>query len=223
MNCGANPEVCAVGARKTQDDLMLVLRDGRFWFFILIVLFVALIGSAIVANGMDSFNQLNRPSWMPPNVVFTVVWIILYFIIAYTCFRAVSDTIAPYSTAIYILFIINMVLQLVWLYTFFKTNNMNASLIVMAFLLLSAIILFIVMWMVNPFYAFILLLYVIWLFVALGLNIQMNSLNPVPDCSSESTESCTEESHHDLPSTESGDCKNETEIEEIELKRDFNS
>lgn len=200
MNCGAEPERCAAGAQRTNDELVQVLKDGRFWFFIIVVLLVALIGAFIVANSKDSFDELNKPTWMPPETVFTIIWVVLFFIIAYTCFRAVTESSGYYANAIYILFLLNMIFQVAWLFLFFKSQNFSGALIAMALVIITAILLFAVMWMINPFYSFIFLAYVVWLFIALSLNVQMNNLNPAPPTTTTDNTTESEESQHDLPS-----------------------
>ena len=60
-------------------------KDKTLWIIILIVVLILILESYITSKGTqsDKYSSLNKPSWQPAPIVFSVVWIILFSIIIY--------------------------------------------------------------------------------------------------------------------------------------------
>ena len=128
--------------------------------------------------GMENFyNYIKLPSITPPNYVFPIVWIILYSLMAisYDLILNLNENIETKTASQ--LFVINLVLQIIWSFTFFFA----------AYFLIGFIILilldFIVIAMIKTFYnlnktaAFLLFPYFLWLLFATYLNWSITDLN----------------------------------------------
>lgn len=221
MNCARSPEICAIGGRETQDKVTQVLRDGRFWIFMISIIIVAIVSSIIMNKGLQ---QQEIPSWTPPSGVFVVVWMFLYAVLAFVCYFAVINGTQRQQWGIYITFFITMILLLSWVWSFAK-QAYQAGIIIIGLLIIVAIALFIQVWMIDNIYSFILLAYIIWLFVALFFNIKWQS-DSVNNMELSDVEITVEDDSPELPSrgeSDSGECddkskhKDSSQIETINI------
>lgn len=145
--------------------------------FIFVIL-VAILGGAYSMQGANIwYNTLPQPPGNPPRWVFSVVWPILYTMIAISWCRCnyIAAGMGPEDpsiisyTLVNVLFLVNLLLNLAWSIVFFY-----AKLIKFAFFIIIAMIvtLAVLMWYVRKDLACLLLLvpYLLWLIYAAYLN-----------------------------------------------------
>lgn len=121
------------------------------------------------------YDGLNKPSFTPPNWIFSTVWSVLYILMGISAFLIYKTT----STALIasIIFGIQLVLNLMWTPTFFGERNLKFALLLIGWLLPF------VFWMLFEFYkisllAFILMLpYAAWCCFATALSYEFLRLN----------------------------------------------
>jgi benzodiazapine receptor len=124
------------------------------------------------------YNNLNKAPWNPPNYVFGVVWSILYFIlfIFFILMIKTSTKCFPYCKWICIFFI-QLFLNLIWTFIFFKCQNILLALVDLILIICFVLYLFTLCYKINKYYTYLLIPYIIWLFVALSLNIYIFAMN----------------------------------------------
>jgi tryptophan-rich sensory protein len=98
---------------------------------------VAVLGSVFVALGMDWYSTLIKPTQWPPGFLFGVVWTVIYVLTAITLFIWQKHSKVP--TAVYVLFIINGILNVLWCLFYFTLNLLFLSVIAIILNLISHI------------------------------------------------------------------------------------
>lgn len=144
----------------------------------LIVIVAALIGSVMSKGGQLWYKALTLPSFTPPAWVFSVVWTVIYSLVAVSWIIALNECpcVAPYGL-ISILFLINLILNIGWSYLFFSCHMIATSVLEAIFLWLSVLILIMVLWPLSLVAALLLIPYAAWGFFAIYLDYQVWKLN----------------------------------------------
>lgn len=124
------------------------------------------------------YRNLSKPSWNPPDWMFPVVWTTIYLFIIAAVGGAWNE--ATQLQKIQILWVtgINFVLNTVWSVLFFTLKKPSLALFEVVLLWLSIISMIVVLGSVAQIYGLLLLPYIIWVSVAMMLNISIVRLNP---------------------------------------------
>lgn len=133
------------------------------------VVYVAVLGAAYgMQNASIWYNTLNQPPLSPPAWVFSVVWPILYLMIAISWSRA--NYLGINYTVVNALFIVNMLLNLMWTIVFFYAKQLVWGLVVIVAMVvtLAALIYFLRQ---DKACALLLVPYLLWLLFAGYLNL----------------------------------------------------
>lgn len=127
------------------------------------VIITSVLGSYYTQQSVNSewYNKI-KSSLTPPSFVFPIVWTILYIIIGIILAQAILNK----NNILVILFLINLLLNILWCYIFFSKRNIKLAFIVILLILITAIILYLIS--KNN----ILILYILWLIFASILNYQ---------------------------------------------------
>ncbi len=142
------------------------------WAFILVV---AVLGSIFVNLGMEWFNELFKPKEWIPNFVIPIVWTIIYVLFAIIFVFLYKNKLV--TLKIIVLGIVNGILNILWCLIFFTLNQL---LLGNVFIILNAVfgtMLLVEINKSNVWYAKLLWIYPIWLFVASTLNLAVWILN----------------------------------------------
>lgn len=142
----------------------------------IIIVIAPLIGgflSSLLAN-FKNYNIINKPIFSPPKIVFPIVWSILYLLFGISFYLANKDYENKKITSSAI---INLILNYSWTFIFFKLKMYIISAIELVLIILSTIKFIIELYKENKTAAFLQLLYLVWLLVALYLNIGVIILN----------------------------------------------
>ena len=156
--------------------------------YVIPILVVAILGSVFVNIGMDWFNALNKPSQWIPNVVIPIVWTVIYVAFLIILLRWQNEEKKPnldglinnksnIPTSTNILLAINGVLNVLWCLVFFALKQTFLGNIVIILNLIAGILLILDIYKCKKIYAYILLIYPIWLSIATTLNLAMWILN----------------------------------------------
>lgn len=140
-----------------------------------VIILVAVLGSIFVRIGMDWFNALNKPSHWIPNFVIPVVWTIVYIAFAVINFLWLKNEDIPKSCVI--LMFINAGLNVLWCLTFFTFKLLFIGDIVIILNLIAAFLLIGNIYKYKKTYAYILMIYPVWVSVATTLNLALWILN----------------------------------------------
>ena len=108
---------------------------------VLLVMVASLAGQVLTQPALMSwYVTLNKPFFTPPNIVFPLVWTMLYALMAVAFWRVLRAK-TPFETrkTAILLFLVQLVFNVAWSYAFFKLQSPLAGLVVIAVLLLSII------------------------------------------------------------------------------------
>lgn len=138
-----------------------------FW----IVLFESIsyfLGQLTMANIYPWYALLKRSTLTPPGFVFSIVWTILYALLAVVAWMLFHEK--QVSKRIVFLFVLQMIMNWVWTPIFFGLHALIASAIWSWALAILNLILFVETTKKHKTISYLLLPYVIWLFFATYLN-----------------------------------------------------
>lgn len=136
---------------------------------LLITFGIALIPSMIVGNNVDG---LTKPALYPPNILFPIVWSILYVLMSisfYIVYREDKST-----SKIYFL---QLIVNALWPVIFFGLEFRLLGFLWIILLIVLVIMMFIKFYKINKTAAYLLVPYLIWLFFAGYLNLAFYLLN----------------------------------------------
>jgi benzodiazapine receptor len=138
------------------------------------------IGSIFSNEGIRNwYPKLEKPSFTPPSWVFGPVWTLLYAMMGVSLYvaereRAEESSVVPTSRA---LFGIQLGLNVLWSYAFFKRRSPGWALVEIGFLWLAILATTLAFWKVSRTAALLLLPYLLWTSFAVLLNYSIWHLN----------------------------------------------
>ena len=138
---------------------------------------IAAIGGTLTELG-PWYYSLKEPSWKPPDAAFGLIWTAIFSL------AAVAGVIGWRAEQkvrgrqwILGLFAINGFLNVLWSLVFFTLHRPDFSLVEVAALWLSIIVLIVFLYRRSPLAGFLLVPYLIWVAIAAALNYQVVILN----------------------------------------------
>ena len=136
-----------------------------------------LVGMA--GGATQGYTGLVRPSFTPPDIVFSIVWPTLYALMGVSLYLTISAKTQNNGVRIasFVLFALQLALNLLWVPVFFKLRAYLIAFIILAMIdaLVSALI--IVDFKINKWSAILLIPYLAWIIFATYLNISIVALN----------------------------------------------
>ncbi len=150
--------------KKTGNVVVLILS-------FLVVFIFAFAGSVFTSGNTRSAWYLeNRPSFTPPNLVFPIVWNILYALIAFSLYFAWIAANQKQKIKIAFAFGINLLANALWSYFFFALKNPLLALMDLIFILATIIWMIVVVYRINKNSGWLLVPYLLWVCFAGFLN-----------------------------------------------------
>ncbi|KAL7535720.1 hypothetical protein ACHAXR_006686, partial [Thalassiosira sp. AJA248-18] len=124
------------------------------------------------------YKRIPKPSWTPPNFVFSPVWTTLYGLMGLSVSRiaASGSTSTKLATQ---LWAFHYALNISWAPVFFGFRNFRLGLIINFFLIASLGYILPLFHSIDPLSAYLQIPYVIWLISATKLNQTICKLNPM--------------------------------------------
>jgi len=136
------------------------------------------LGSIPTSAGLESwYPSLAKPAFTPPDVVFPIVWSVLYVIMGAAAWLA---WIAPGSVArntVLALFFVQLALNASWSWAFFGFQDPGLALIVIAALDAAVLWMTLASWRVNRVVAVLFVPYLAWIAFATALNAAITFMN----------------------------------------------
>ena len=138
------------------------------------------IGSIITRDSVSTwYTLLLKPSFTPPSWLFAPVWFLLYVLMGISAFliwrKGVRDFQVKESL---IIFIIQLLLNILWSYAFFGLKSPLYGLIVIVPLLTAILLTIINFYRISKTASFLLIPYIVWISYATVLNFSIYILNP---------------------------------------------
>ena len=138
------------------------------------------IGFITKDNMQNWLYHLKQSALTPPGAVFSIVWTVLYFILAivgwYVWHNMSEDNLSSSGGKITLYklksaFVVQMVLNFLWSIVFFHFHLTNVSVLMIALMMMLTYYLMILLYRVNRYIALLLLPYLGWLSLAFYLNL----------------------------------------------------
>lgn len=145
-----------------------------FWLAITFV--AAFIGARASIGAPSFYQQLERPDWAPPSSAFGPVWTVLYILMAIAAWlvwrkRGESNNVAL------TLYIVQLVLNALWTFTFFKWQSGALAFGVIVALWLLIIATLLAFWRTSRPAGALLVPYLLWVTYAAALTWSLWRLN----------------------------------------------
>ena len=128
-------------------------------------------------KNFDWYQTLIKPTFTPPDWIFTQAWIVLYFTIALSLMFFLKTGFSKEKILPLSVFAFQLLLNLLWSPVFFGLQNIKLALIVICFLWGSIIFTIILFHKYSKLSAYLLIPYLFWVTFAMYLNYRFLILN----------------------------------------------
>lgn len=167
-------------------------KKGRFNIFkingefkilpLLINISIPVLGGFIVGylnhNTMNTYDMLKKPFFTPPNIVFPIVWTILYILMGIAAYRIfMRNKQGSNDDGGYFFYLIQLMVNFLWSFIFFTFRLYGISFILLIVLLILILITFVKFIKIDKIAALLLIPYLIWVSYAGVLNLFIWMLN----------------------------------------------
>lgn len=117
------------------------------------------------------YNNINKSTYTPPGWFFGLVWTILYLLMIISFYLIWSNSKCfPYCNVLTI-FLLQLAFNLSWTTVFFKYKKIRLALILTILIFILTFIVSIKFYKINKIASYLLIPYLLWLIVAMYLNI----------------------------------------------------
>lgn len=143
------------------------------------VLLIGYIGSFFGISSIDGWYQtLIKPSFNPPNWIFGPVWTLLYILIGISFYLVwTSDVGINLKKKAYLIFAVQLVLNLIWTFLFFGNQMIFGALIDIALLWIAILLNIFAFYKISKCAGKLLIPYLLWVSFAAFLNYSIWILN----------------------------------------------
>ena len=142
-----------------------------FVYVALAVLLTSYLCSQFTHIGLKGwYNTFTKPALTPPNIIFPIVWSIIYTLIILSTYIALRDSKANKRNSINNIFLVQLGLQILWCFTFFAEGQIGFALAVIILLGFSVYKMIDAFLSVNKLSGFLLYPYYWWVIFATFLN-----------------------------------------------------
>lgn len=143
----------------------------KFFYAFAAVMLTAYICSALTEAGINSwYNDIAKPALVPPNIVFPIFWSVIYVLLIFSTFIALREADSYMRRKANNLFIVQLLLQILWCFTFFAEGYLGLGFAVIVLLDIAVFRMIVVYNKINRLSAWLLYPYYWWLVFATFLN-----------------------------------------------------
>ncbi len=122
------------------------------------------------------YANLIKPALTPPQIVFSIVWPILYLMIGLSLFFYLKGDFKKNKFAIFA-FIVQLLLNFAWSPVFFKSQNPLAALVILVLMIIFIVLTIVLFFKKSKLAGLLLIPYLIWTLFAFYLNLMVVCLN----------------------------------------------
>lgn len=141
----------------------------------IILLLVPLIGSWIVSKNakMDKkwYKSLKKSKYTPPDSTFQMIWPVLYVFLGINASLLYLNLGKEFWEKYYLLYLIQLGLNYLWTFAFFKSKNPPLALLLLLFMVLITAMLTLISLKVSEVAFILIFAYLLWLLFAFVLNL----------------------------------------------------
>lgn len=142
------------------------------------IFFAACLGAGVTGGLFPPgpwYRALKKPVWTPPDIVFPIVWFVLYGCMAFAGARA---ALAPENGVAMAFWAMQIAFNGLWTPVFFGLRQIRLGMAVVGFLWLSVASAMVALWQVDTLAGLLFVPYLIWVTIAAALNAAVWRLNP---------------------------------------------
>ena len=144
---------------------------------IMLPLIVGGVSGFLTASNIETwYVHLNKPSFNPPNYLFGPVWTSLYVLMGISFFM-ILNTAVPNKNRLILVYFIQLLLNFMWSFIFFKYHALGIAGVEIIILWLSILIMIVMFYKANKWAAIINIPYLLWVSFASVLNWSIYLLN----------------------------------------------
>lgn len=144
---------------------------------ILLVAVVAAIGGWVTAKGMPAYDLVQKPLLSPPDIVFSIVWSVLYLLMAIgSAIVFLSPDSLDRDQAL-VAYVFQLAANLIWSFLFFGFGLYGLAFIWLLILIALVVLMILKFYRVSKAAALMQLPYFLWLLIAAYLNLSVFLLN----------------------------------------------
>ncbi len=154
--------------------------DGFGWTLAATALaaIIVAVAGGVLTELTPWYDRLRKPSWKPPDWAFGPIWtaiLIMAAISAALAWEAAPD--AGARTQVFIVLLVNSILNIAWSGIFFKMKRPDWALIEVAVLWLSILALILVLGRYSATAGWLMVPYLVWVSIAAFLNFRIVRMN----------------------------------------------
>lgn len=143
----------------------------------LIIIITIIIGSLFVPFvDMNIYKDIVKPKFSPPSIAFPIVWSILYILMSVSLYLILKSSNTDYKSSFKI-YIFQLLVNSTWTLIFFGFNNYLLGIIWIILLIVLVITMIMNFYQISKISALLQIPYLLWLCIALYLNISIYLLN----------------------------------------------
>lgn len=146
-----------------------------FIIFLLIPLLAGFIGN-LLGNSNQGFDQITKPSFTPPGIIFPIVWTILYILMGISSYIIFKENKKETKSSL-LIYIIQLLFNMLWTYFFFNKGWYLFSFIWILIMIVLVVIMIYKFYKINKVAGLLQIPYLIWLIFASILNFNIFLLN----------------------------------------------
>jgi len=144
-----------------------------------ITLITGFVGSIFTSQEISGwYTSIRKPLWNPPNAIFGPVWTILYILMGISLFLVLkSPHTSGKKNIAYLLFAVQLLLNFLWSFIFFRLHRIDLALLEILMLWISILGTIIAFSHISKTAAWLLVPYISWVSFASFLNYHIWILN----------------------------------------------
>ena len=149
-----------------------------YGLFILITEAVGTVAGLLTSLGMEKYSAVVKPALTPPEIVFPIVWTILYALMAVSAARIwLTEESAERDRGLK-LYVVQLGMNFLWSIFFFNFQAYGFSFFWLIGLLVAIVLMTISFYKTDKIAAYLLIPYILWVSFAGYLNFMVWMLNP---------------------------------------------
>ncbi|MBR3198470.1 MAG: tryptophan-rich sensory protein [Bacilli bacterium] len=142
---------------------------------ILIPNILGFLGS-LIGNVQNGFNEIVKPDFTPPSIVFPIAWTVLYILMGVSTYLIIESKNTDNNRPL-ILYSIQLILNASWTFFFFNLKWFLFSFILIIIILILVILMTTEFYKIKPLAAYLQIPYILWLIFAAILSYNVYLLN----------------------------------------------
>lgn len=143
---------------------------------ILIPLAVGGLSAFLTQDAMYNYNQIAKPDFSPPSILFPIVWTLLYILMGISSYIICSSD-SPAKQSALNWYAIQLLFNFIWSLIFFNLQNYLFAFIWLIALIICICIMIIKFYKISPIAAYLQIPYLLWCLFAAFLNYNVFLLN----------------------------------------------